>query len=92
MKLKALADELRKGYWWQLANERLIAGGKEPDFNDKSKADDEQLVKAASTCMDCRRSAPHPAVRDAVAKAIDMKAFLKLVGPKIEHKASCDYQ
>ena len=92
MKLKALAGELRRGYWWQFANERLIISGRDPGFEDKSKADDDQLLKAASTCMDCRRSAPHGEVRHSLAKASDMKSFLKLIGLKIEHKDDCDYK
>jgi hypothetical protein len=42
--------------------------------------------------MDCRRSAPHGEVRHSLAKASDMKSFLKLIGLKIEHNADCDYK
>ena len=87
-----LAGELRRGYWWQFANERLIISGRDPGFEDKSIAGDDQLLKAASTCMDCRRSAPHGEVRHSLAKASDMKSFLKLIGLKIEHKDDCDYK
>jgi hypothetical protein len=91
VKLKALAGELRKGYWWQFANERMITDGKDSDFSEKSTADDDQLVKAASTCMECRQSATHAGVRDSVAKASDMKSFLKLIMPKIVHSKKCDF-
>jgi hypothetical protein len=91
VKLKALAGELRMGYWWQFANERAIIGDKDPDFSGKSTADDDQLVRAASTCMECRQSAPRAEVRDSVAKANDMKSFLKLIMPKIEHSKKCDF-
>jgi hypothetical protein len=91
VKLKALAGELRNGYWWQFANERVVIDGKDPEFNEKSTADDDQLVKAASTCMECRQSAPHVGVRDSVAKASDMKSFLKLIMPKIVHSKVCDF-
>jgi hypothetical protein len=91
VKLKVLAEELRKGYWWQFANERVIIDGKDPEFSEKSGADDGQLVKAASTCMECRHSAPHAGVRESVANASDMKSFLKLILPKIEHSKKCDF-
>ena len=91
VKLKALAGELRMGYWWQFANERMITDGKDSDFSEKSTADDDQLVKAASTCMECRQSATHAGVRDSVAKASDMKSFLKLIMPKIVHSKKCDF-
>jgi len=93
MELKTLADALRTGGSWQLANDRVFRWQHgESDFSDKSKASDFELVKAAATCADCGMSVSQQDIRDVVGKATNLQFFLNIIAGQIEHAADCSYQ
>jgi hypothetical protein len=58
-------------------------------LDDKSKADDSTILKAASTCIGCGMSLGSDEIEAAVAKATTMRGFLRIVRKKIEHKEEC---
>lgn len=87
MDQKQLADELRQGHAWRFADGlRVSIGGK---YDDKTKANDWELVKAASTCNSCGKSATNEEISEAVADAHDYKSFATLIAPCLEHAHDC---
>ena len=87
MEQKQLADELRQGHAWRYADGLCVhSGGK---YGDKSKATDWELLKAASTCNGCNKSATNEEIEGAVADADDYKSFATLIAPSIEHALDC---
>lgn len=87
MDQKQLADELRKGHAWRFADGlQMSVGGK---YDDKTKATDWELVKAASTCNSCGKSASNDEIEEAVAEAHNYNSFATLIAEYIEHTDDC---
>ena len=90
MQQKELASQLRQGNCWQYANDRVARlGDRSPG---KQRATDWELVKAASTCFYCRRSAANDEINQAMSDAHDDESFLELIQSDIEHALDCDYE
>lgn len=68
-----LADELRKGHAWRYADGLVVASGTK--HSDKAAATEWELVKAASTCNACTRSATTEEIERAIADAHDYQSF-----------------
>lgn len=88
MEMKTLADALRDGFAWKYLDGPVVSEGTK--HSDKSKATDWELVKAASTCHTCGRSATNDAIERAVADANDLKSFSEIVSDDVEHAMDCE--
>ena len=91
MQQKELASQLRQGHCWQYANDR-VARLRGTSVREKQRATDWELVKAASTCVYCRRSAANDEINQAMSDAHDDESFLELIQSDIEHAVDCDYE
>lgn len=91
MQQKELASQLRQGNCWQYANDRA-ARSRDTVFRDKQTATDWELVKVASTCLFCRRSAADDEINQAMSHAHNAESFLELIQSDIEHALDCDYE
>jgi len=72
MEKQALVIELRDGHAWKYADGPVYSQGTK--YSDKSKATDVELLKAASTCHCCNRSATSEEVQE----AIESNEFIRL--------------
>ena len=91
MQQKELASQLRQGHCWQYANDRATRS-RDTVVRDKQRATDWELVKAASTCVYCRRSAANDEINQEISDAHDDESFLELIQSDIEHAVDCDYE
>lgn len=87
MKQDKLVEELRAGHAWKYADGPVYSQGTK--FSDKSKATDVELLKAASTCHCCNRSATSEEVQEAIEFAHDYKSFSNEILRYIEHASDC---
>ena len=87
MKQSQLAEELRQGHCWKYAD-GLVA--KMVPGEDKATASEWKLVKLASTCHECGRSATTEEIETAVSLATDYESFASLIYPQIEHAMECE--
>ena len=87
MDQRQLAEELREGAAWQYADGLMAAIGE--NVANKSEATDGELVKAASTCHTCNRSATNDDIEESIADAHSYSSFAKLIAPRIEHADDC---
>ena len=87
MDRKRLSDELRQGHAWKYADGLVAAYGTK--FSDKAKATDWELVKAASTCHACGRSATTDDIERAEEQSHDYPSFKSLIALCIEHALDC---
>lgn len=87
MKKQAFVNELREGHAWKYADGLCYSEGMK--HSDKSKATDWDLIKAASTCSTCNRSASNEEIEEAIEFAHDYESFAKEIGQYIEHASDC---
>lgn len=87
MDQQQLADMLREGHAWRYADGLVVAHNTK--HSDKTIATDWELVKAASTCNACGRSATTKDIEEAVTDAHDYKSFATLIARCIEHAHDC---
>jgi hypothetical protein len=59
---------------------------------DKKRATDWELVKTASTCFGCSRSACDDEIKQAIDQAHDHESFNELIATCIEHGLDCVYE
>ena len=89
MKQQQLADELRQGHCWRYVDELVACIGDKAV--DKKRATDWELVKTASTCFGCMRSACDDEIKQAIAQAHDHESFNELIATCVEHALDCVY-
>jgi hypothetical protein len=90
MDQRQLADELRQGHCWRYVDEMAAhIGGQKVD---KKRATDWELVKTASTCFGCERSACDDEIKQAIAQAHDHESFNELIATCVEHALDCVYE
>lgn len=90
MEKQAFVKELREGHAWKYADGLSYSVGMK--HSDKSKATDWDLIKAASTCSTCTRSACDEEIEEAIGFAHDYESFAKEIGQYIEHASDCDVE
>ena len=89
MNQEKLVEELREGHAWKYADGPVYSQGTK--YSDKSKATDLELLKAASTCHNCNRSATSEEVQEAIEFAHDYDSFSNEILRYIEHASDCDF-